>query len=81
MSAGPWSECVVVRSGEGSLVFVSTTSEALSLLQEAWPQRKGPAYHAAVGACEEVLNGHLAPYVARIAFLDASREAGIAVAP
>ncbi|MCA1408103.1 DUF982 domain-containing protein [Ensifer sp. IC3342] len=81
MSAGPWSECVVVRSRDGSLAFVSTTSEALSMLQEAWPQRKGPAYHAAVGACEEVLNGHLPPYVARIAFLDACREAGIAVAP
>ncbi|MFD2342610.1 DUF982 domain-containing protein [Sinorhizobium terangae] len=81
MSAGPWSECVVVRSGDGTLVFVSTTSEALAMLQEAWPRRKGPAYHAAVSACEEVLSGHLAPYVARIAFLDASREAGIAVAP
>ncbi|MBP1887493.1 DUF982 domain-containing protein [Sinorhizobium mexicanum] len=81
MSAGPWNECVVVRSGEGGLAFVSTTSEALALLQEAWPQRRGPAYHTAVAACEEVLSGHLPAYVARITFLDASREAGIAVAP
>ncbi|WP_331371500.1 DUF982 domain-containing protein [Sinorhizobium chiapasense] len=81
MSAGPWNECVVVRSADGGLAFVSTAEDALSLLQEAWPQRRGPAYYAAVAACKEVLSGHLPAYVARITFLDASREAGIAVAP
>jgi len=77
LSPGPWNVCVLVRSAEhGGFEFVSSARQALARLADRWPVRES-AYRHAVATCGDVLKSWSPSYLARIAFEDAVREAGL----
>jgi hypothetical protein len=76
---GPWNECVVARTRkDGELQFIGTAKRAATLLAGDWPV-KGRAFEAAVAACNDVLKGWSPTYLARIAFEEAVKEAGLRI--
>ncbi|MBD9638965.1 DUF982 domain-containing protein [Ensifer sp. ENS07] len=59
-------------------MLVGSASEASTVLRDNWSgSRSGPAYQAALSTCLEAMNGHLPGYMARLAFEEAAREAGV----
>ncbi len=77
ISPGPWNVCVVVRRTENvGMTFVSTAKHAALLLANEWPV-KGPAFQDAVSVCAEVMKSWSPTYLARIAFDEAVKEAGL----
>lgn len=77
MCPGPWNVCVLARTGKnGALEFIGTAEEALRKLKSNWP-RPGPAFALAVESCQDVVRSWAPSYLARIAFEEAVREAGL----
>ena len=77
MNVGPWNECVLFSRPDGKIEFVSTAKQAAAILRDRWVGLRGPAFHSAAAACEEVMRKFAPTYVARVAFELALREAGI----
>ncbi|CAN7739838.1 DUF982 domain-containing protein [Ensifer sp. ENS03] len=75
----PWNESVVISLlNADHEVLVGSASEAVAVLRNDWSgSRSGPAYQAALTTCLEAMNGHLPGYMARLAFEEAAREAGV----
>ncbi|MBB3315680.1 hypothetical protein FHT77_001545 [Rhizobium sp. BK181] len=77
MCPGPWNVCVLARTGKnGALEFIGTAEEALRKLKSNW-FRPGPAFALAVESCQDVVRSWAPSYLARIAFEEAVREAGL----
>ncbi len=76
---GPWNVCVLMRTGrDGAVEFVGTAKEALAKLRKDWPIR-GPGFARAIETCQDAVRNWSPSYLARIAFEEAVREAGLAV--
>ncbi|WP_077967197.1 DUF982 domain-containing protein [Ensifer adhaerens] len=75
----PWNESVVISlPNVDHEVLVGSASEAIAVLRNNWSgSRSGPAYQVALTTCLEAMNGHLPGYMARLAFEEAARDAGV----
>lgn len=75
----PWNESVVIGLPDaGCERLVASAREAKAVLLNDWTgSRSRPAYQAALTACREAMNGHVPGYVARLAFEEAARDAGV----
>ena len=69
---------VDLGGGARAKVIGSTRAAAACLLYN-WPQEWGQQHRAARAACIAVLKGEQPPEFARLAFIEAAREAGILV--
>lgn len=58
---------------------VTTVAEAAQILIHQWPEPKCEKRHAAMRACLDVIRGDRAPGHARVAFVDAAKQARILV--
>ncbi len=58
---------------------IGSTRTAAECLLHSWPQDWGQQHRAAREACIAVLKGEQPPEFARLAFIEAAREAGILV--
>jgi Protein of unknown function (DUF982) len=64
----------------GTTTRIGSVREAADcLIGGGWPYPRGPKYLVALRACDDALDGSGTPEVARQAFLDAAREAGILI--
>ena len=80
MSDGWWAKPVRVMLGTPSQMrIVASTRDAAECLSDYWPLKRGFAHRTAQEACLTVLAGEELTYVARLAFIEAAREAGILV--
>ncbi|MFU0504029.1 DUF982 domain-containing protein [Pseudaminobacter sp. NGMCC 1.201702] len=71
---------VPVRIAIGNVLYdVANARQAIDLLINKWPSRRGPKYHEARKLCVATLERKRSMTMARLAFLDAAREAGILV--
>jgi len=73
-----WEEPVVLIRDEGRRFSVITTTEdAYEALISSWPISDGPAFLAALEICNGVSFGASHRNVAREAFINAAKEAGL----
>jgi hypothetical protein len=71
---------VPVRIAIGNVLYdVASARQAIDVLVNKWPSQRGPKYREARKACVAALEGKRSTIMARSAFLDAAREAGILV--
>lgn len=75
----PWNESVVIGLPDaGHERLIASARQAKAVLLNDWAgSRSRPAYQAALAACREAMNGHVPGYVARLAFEEAARDAGL----
>jgi len=74
----PFGTPVLIRRSSGETAVISA-GHALDLLVDPdWPVR-GPRHRDAVDACLKVLEGYRSTEDARVAFIDAAREASVAI--
>ena len=67
---------VAVMVGKRKVV-VRQVEQALDLLMNDWPTRRGPRHRDALETCLKVLDGHRSTVDAEIRFREAAQEAGI----
>ncbi|EJZ20963.1 hypothetical protein RCCGEPOP_12450 [Rhizobium sp. Pop5] len=68
---------MLLRTGNhGAVEFIATAEDALAKLHDNWP-RPERAYRHAVESCQDVVRGWAPTYVARMAFEEAVKEAGL----
>jgi Protein of unknown function (DUF982) len=68
------------RRRVGTRRNVGSVQEAAEcLVSSHWPQPRGARHREAATACLQALAGEIAPGVARQAFMEAAREAGILI--
>jgi hypothetical protein len=73
-----WPDPVDVTLDEGDhRRTITATCFASECLLTLWPDRRGPAYFAALRACIEAMYGLEDQATARRAFVNAAREAGV----
>lgn len=60
-------------------IIISSVEEAAEELLTEWPEDHGDRFYEAVKACLDCLHGEVEPDLARKAFVQAAREAGILV--
>lgn len=72
----PWMIPLTVRLSNG-LTRTFGSVEAVALLENEWPLRKGERYEQAVRTCRRALNRMTPAAVAREAFIAACLEAGV----
>ncbi|TWF54148.1 DUF982 domain-containing protein [Neorhizobium alkalisoli] len=70
-----WREPVYIRIGFGASEMVEGPVVALDYLRRRWPSERGPAYNAAVIACQSAIEGKVDLMQARDDFAAAAREA------
>jgi Protein of unknown function (DUF982) len=63
----------------GEVLVVTTTEEAHQCLVSNWPTSEGPAFLAALEICNRVSLGTTDREIARQAFVNAAREAGVPI--
>ncbi len=81
-SGKPWRKPVTLElHGAGKYRTITSTQEAAECLMSSWPVTDGLAFHHALEVCFRVMEGDLAPDMAREAFLHAAEEAAIYVRP
>jgi hypothetical protein len=73
-----WADAVVLE-GDGRVLRVQSTRDALLCLKNHWPAADGPALAAAKAACEQGLASDDDPGLALRAFVEAAKEAGFRV--
>lgn len=73
-----WDEAVVLE-GDGCLLRVQSTRDALLCLKNHWPSDDGPAALLARSVCEQGLTSDDDPAFARRALVEAAKEAGFRV--
>ena len=73
-----WDEAVILE-GEGRVLHVQSTRDALLCLKNHWPIENGPAMLTATSVSEQGLTSDDDPAFARQAFIEAAREAGFTV--
>jgi hypothetical protein len=73
-----WDEAVVLE-GEKQILRVQSTRDALLCLKNHWPLADGPAALTARSVCEQGLTSDDDPAFARLAFIEAAKEAGFRV--
>ncbi|MBZ5757971.1 DUF982 domain-containing protein [Rhizobium sp. VS19-DR104.2] len=77
-----WSEGVYVELGElGNYMVVTSTRQALNILEDRLPVRDGQRYKSAVKLCGTVLKGKAPPDRAREMFVEAADEAEVYSGP
>ena len=81
MDTQPWSRPVQFGTEGGDIRILTSTEEASYYLQNDWPADIGPKFIEAQRTCLDVLAGIGGPEDARAAFIEACKEAEIAVAP
>ncbi|QEN85286.1 DUF982 domain-containing protein [Labrys sp. KNU-23] len=81
MDTQPWSRPVQFGTESGHVRILTSTEEASYYLQNDWPADIGPKFIEAQRTCLDVLAGIGGPEDARAAFIEACKEAEIAVAP
>ena len=74
-----WFDVPVRIETGGSVKIVMSAREAADILSIHWLEERGPKYDIARRACLSAMQQHIAPMVARRAFENAAREAGILV--
>lgn len=67
----------VAIGGPGKIRNVTSTREAAECLLHRWPTKGGPKHRLAREACIDVLAGDKDSDLARAAFIEAAKEAGI----
>ncbi|APH70940.1 DUF982 domain-containing protein [Aquibium oceanicum] len=73
-----WFDFPVVIAVEGvGIRSVRSAREAAIILRSQWPAERGRRHEIAMKACQNVIEGHVAPVLCRRAFEAAAREAGI----
>lgn len=73
-----WDTPVDVRlEGLGHRRTITATCFACECLLTLWPDRRGPAYRAAVTTCVKAMRGEQNQMAARAAFINAAREADV----
>jgi len=73
-----WAD-VVVLEGDGRVLCVQSTRDALLCLKNHWLETNGPALMAAKTVCERGLASDDDPGLALRAFIEAAKEAGFRV--
>ncbi|MBD0416202.1 DUF982 domain-containing protein [Oryzicola mucosus] len=58
-------------------VHIRDASQALNSLTSLWPSQRGARHRDAVETCLKVLDGHRSAEDARMALIEAAREAGL----
>ncbi|GAA3092796.1 DUF982 domain-containing protein [Rhizobium viscosum] len=77
VSPSPWNVCVLARTGKhGAVEFIGTAADTLEKLRDNWP-RPGRAYRHALDSCQDVIRGWAPSYLARTAFEEVVKEAGL----
>jgi hypothetical protein len=75
-----WSKPVTFEeNARGNYRTIISTREASRVLLTKWPTGSGRQYRRATQVCLDVLDGKRPPSEARQAFLDAAREARVAI--
>jgi len=73
-----WSKAVTIALEKPEeWVVIDTTQAASWALIEDWPLEDGTALDRALSICSDVNSGKRTPEDARLAFIDAVKEAGI----
>ncbi|MBZ9600780.1 DUF982 domain-containing protein [Phyllobacterium chamaecytisi] len=77
-----FSPVTVMSRRPGQMINIGTAYDAAKFLLEEWPpERGGPLVLVAMQALHDCLAGQLAPAIARVAFIEAARQANIYVPP
>ncbi|MEA3537361.1 DUF982 domain-containing protein [Rhizobium sp. CC-YZS058] len=80
--SGDWNKAVTLAIGEdGGFATIRNTQEASWALIEDWPLEEGEALDAALLTLEAAMKGKASAETARLAFIAAAHEAGIAIKP
>lgn len=78
MTQRKWSKAVTIALEKPEeWVVIDTTQAASWALIEDWPLEDGPALDKALSTCADVISGKRTPEHARLAFIEAVKEAGI----
>ncbi|WP_331375079.1 DUF982 domain-containing protein [Sinorhizobium chiapasense] len=72
-----WMTPVAVRMKDGTPQVFASVNDALDFLEEDWPINRGKKYNRAVQTCRRALNRMTPVAIAREAFIDACRDAGM----
>ncbi len=73
-----WFDSPVVIAIEGvGIRSISSAKEAGVVLEEQWPAERGRKHEIALKACQNVIEGYVAPVLCRRAFEAAARGAGV----
>jgi Protein of unknown function (DUF982) len=76
----PWDHPVMLVSRKtGEVLVVTTTEEAYDCLFSNWPTSEGRAFFAALEICNRVSIGTIDRQIARQAFIEAAKEAGVPI--
>jgi hypothetical protein len=70
-----WEAPVIISLENGAPRTFNGVYEAFDFLQHEWPSRSGKVYEQALRLCRASLLGSVAGEIARIAFIEASRDA------
>ncbi|MCY1245713.1 hypothetical protein D9M72_588810 [compost metagenome] len=72
-----WMTPVAVRMKDGTPQVFASVNDALDFLEEDWAIYRGRKYNRAVQTCRRALNRMTPVAIAREAFIDACRDAGM----
>lgn len=75
-----WMTPVTVSAREGASQVFASVNDALDFLEEDWAICRGRKYNRAVQTCRSALNRMTPVAIAREAFIDACRDAGMSTA-
>jgi hypothetical protein len=82
MTIGYWTAAITTHFPDcGREYLISGARDAAAILADKWPLTYGRKYQRALSACAAVFEGKLDPNLARAAFIEAAREAGVSVRP
>ena len=70
-----WESPVIISLENGAPRTFTGAYEAFDFLQHEWPSRHGKVYEQALRLCRASLMGSVGGEIARIAFIEASRDA------
>jgi hypothetical protein len=73
-----WDEAVIVEA-PGRVLRVISTRDAMLCLRNHWPAEHKESSQNAIAVCEQVLRGSDDPLLAKAAFIEAAKEAGLQV--
>jgi hypothetical protein len=80
MTFGYWTAAVTTHFPDcGREYIINGARDAAAILADKWPLTYGRKYQRALSACAAVVEGKLDPNLARAAFIEAAREAGVSV--
>ncbi|WEX90453.1 DUF982 domain-containing protein [Sinorhizobium garamanticum] len=72
-----WMAPVTVRMKDGAPQVFASVNDALDFLEGDWAVHRGRTYNRAVQTCRRALNRMTPVAIAREAFIDACRDAGM----